>query len=1239
MARIVFSVVGNMIAPGIGGVVGGLIGGIVDSVLFQKKLPDVVGPRLANLATQISSYGRAVNQVYGNARIAGNVIWALDLQELAETSEAGGKGSGGGGQSFTNFTYLATLAIAICEGEITGVGRVFADGKELKGDVIDKGNPSFEVFLGTETQEPSSIMEAALGVGNVPAYKGTAYVVIENFPVGDYGNRVPNFTFEVLGGVSSGKAVQDKIKNVVLIPGSGEWVYKTEIVYKDGLVYDTAGNPYTKPYGKNLALNSHGNLLKPNVTVALDNLKESLPNIECVAVVVNWFCRTKNPGTAVIKPQVENAPDNFFTTSKIWEVSGLDKNTAPVCKTFPDGTKTYGGTPSDDSILELCQLLKARGYKVMLYPMLLIDTTGEESGELKKPWRGRMIPGSTADVTAFFNSTWGYKNFIEHYSSLVQGFLNLKDYIDYFLIGSEFVGLTGYDSGGGTFPAVTRLKELAANVRADLSGTSVEIGYAADWTEYHSKEGLYNLDPLWTDNNIDFVGIDAYFPLTPDLPQSQIYHDKIVEYWEKAEGWDYYWNEDRTVKTFYSGSTFAWKNVAAWWNSTHTNPDGAGTGWTPKLKKIFFTEVGFPSVDGAANQPNVFVDPSSSESFYPRGSEGRVDFEAQLTAIDATADYLNARNAISGNSGLVPRWFLWAWDSRPFPQWPLLKNVWADGANFTTGHWVQGKLQISLLSKIIETILKRAGYKSNQYDVTKITGGLRGFVATDSPSARQLLEQLAVAFPFDMIESNGKLKFIPRGGDAVRTISYDDFLPNAADGVNVRVETVLTQGEDMPRSVTVSYINADDNYQTNSYRAARQVTQSYLDQSINIPLVLTPQEAKNIADRLLYQPAGEYARFNFALGPKHADLEPSDVVVLDLGNRTARARITSAEFTRNGTARFEAFNDELSLNSFYLEFLETKNNLPSNYLPPKVNLIILDLPPLPQDDGDGGIITFAATAESPEWQGAQLYRSNDGGVTYKKLHFMTDETVYGVVLSLIPDRSAAFPDMETKINVSVSQSNALSSCTEEALYNGANAALLGEEIIQFRDVQLEANGTYTLSILLRGRLGTEKKTVNHVLGEDLLMLNSNLFRLPVPVNQINTTRHYKLVPVGKNIAQVDAVEFTYKGIALECWDIAQLKGERDASGNLTISWVRRARVGGEWRPNVDVHQPEKDLSYEIVIKNGLSDVRTAAVTQENFIYTAAMQVADFGSLQSSVELNIYQISDITGRGRPAAGTL
>lgn len=198
LARIVGTAIGYYFGGPFGGAIGGLIGG----ALVQDQLPDKTGPRLTDLKPQSSEYGRPIPIVYGTIALGGNVIWAAPLFELSQTTSEGGKGSGPT-QNTINYSYYAYFAVAICEGE-RDIGRIWA-GPEKRlvydGDGFveggDFGFGAVRVYRGTEDQLPDPLLEFYLGVGNVPAYRGTCYVVFQNFPVVNDGNRIPFLWAEV----------------------------------------------------------------------------------------------------------------------------------------------------------------------------------------------------------------------------------------------------------------------------------------------------------------------------------------------------------------------------------------------------------------------------------------------------------------------------------------------------------------------------------------------------------------------------------------------------------------------------------------------------------------------------------------------------------------------------------------------------------------------------------------------------------------------------------------------------------------------------------------------------------------------------------------------------------------------------------------------------------------------------------------------------------------------------------
>lgn len=204
MAAIVITAAGYML----GGPIGGAIGGFIGNQLFGPDVPNTSseGARLTSLKVQSSTYGAMLPIVFGAARIAGNVIWADDIKETKHVTETrvggGGKGGGGGTSTSTSttYTYSVTLAVALCEGEIDGVGRIWANGKLVAAGGAN--DVSYVVYKGSETQEPSSIIEAIEGSTDIPAFRGTAYIVFDNFQLADFGNTIPNFTFEVFANTS-----------------------------------------------------------------------------------------------------------------------------------------------------------------------------------------------------------------------------------------------------------------------------------------------------------------------------------------------------------------------------------------------------------------------------------------------------------------------------------------------------------------------------------------------------------------------------------------------------------------------------------------------------------------------------------------------------------------------------------------------------------------------------------------------------------------------------------------------------------------------------------------------------------------------------------------------------------------------------------------------------------------------------------------------------------------------------
>jgi hypothetical protein len=193
-----------------------LLGSYAGSFLFPTQLPGAKGPRLKELSIQTSTVGVPIPIVYGTYALAGNVIWSGGLIEQVDTDEVGGKG-GPPSQEVKTYTYFADFAVGICEGEIQGIRKIWADAVVIYDrapQADDESDDEYHeriatseqtaalmtVYVGSETQVADPLIESYEGASLVPAYRGLAYVVFEQLPLEKYGNRIPNLRFEVYVG-------------------------------------------------------------------------------------------------------------------------------------------------------------------------------------------------------------------------------------------------------------------------------------------------------------------------------------------------------------------------------------------------------------------------------------------------------------------------------------------------------------------------------------------------------------------------------------------------------------------------------------------------------------------------------------------------------------------------------------------------------------------------------------------------------------------------------------------------------------------------------------------------------------------------------------------------------------------------------------------------------------------------------------------------------------------------------
>lgn len=350
---------------------------------------------------------------------------------------------------------------------------------------------------------------------------------------------------------------------VCLLPATGEFTY--DPFPAQGTKWQSSGaslgafsaiNCYYQPGGT-----------KTDYSYALDQLQAVHPECQTVALVCAWLGNSIDAANCQIYPSTNFIGGAFQTMSDSswaasdWLVSGLTQTSPGLIPISADGgSAIYGGTPSDQSVVRCLRDLKARGFRVVFYPFILMDAAG-------KPWRGRITltndlsAATTSAVGSFLGAAtpsqfsrdtvnlkvnysgsttdYSYRRFILHYANLCV----LAGGVDLFLLGSEMRGLeilrgpnwtpAGTTDANGCaiwdYPFVAGLTQLAADVRGILDGAGLTkdlsnyknlITYSADWSSWNGWQhaganGQWpHLDSLFASSNIDVVAFDNYLPLS-----------------------------------------------------------------------------------------------------------------------------------------------------------------------------------------------------------------------------------------------------------------------------------------------------------------------------------------------------------------------------------------------------------------------------------------------------------------------------------------------------------------------------------------------------------------------------------------------------------------------------------------------------------------------------------------------------------------------------------------------------
>lgn len=1147
MGQLITTVVGGAIGFVIGGPlgaqIGATLGGMIGASLFG---PTIKGPRLTDLKVTASTYGAAIPEIYGTVRVGSNMIWSTGLKETKHKS--GGKG----GPKQTTYTYDCTFAVALCKGPIDEILRVWADGKiiydvtsgatRFTGDSFadillviaqskkkKKKNIRMRVYRGDEEQMPDSLIEADKGVGNVSAHRGIAYVVFERLPLEDYGNRVPQLTFEVTKRIADNtpnlKAhvnESDPLPNATDRSWVPDWDLGRLYSWRSGTTDVLDIDTMKRVYGTNSQL-VHGQRQR----------------------YVN------GTGLYFFTPNLSNSGQvNVVDLKTLAQVDTIGRNSNSLSGSFLNGCGRPDGQYSNLGAIGACHAAAAGGRVLHI---------------LLSSW--------TRDVWAF---TYGNDIPIFHATAA---------FTPSFII------------------------------------TGQEDQNSSEMISWRSANNQLELE-VWN------ISGTAAGGLTPRVPPGG------------CDPPSYYWEEGGYVQTRIDLSPFSEPFAAEVVLYDRADNHLFVAGRSAGVPCFFKYSIATGTYKFAVKQPS--VKEPTQPMHYSRLMGGSFGYASNTGGAGGTRKFVE----IDLQTGAVLR-------NQAVPEAEFESKFWFGGGqqwdDGTSSLLVETRTQFRRVffrsgaskmgvAEVVEDICLRTNIlTAGDIDVSELEDSeLVGYIIDRETTARDVLKQLATAFLFDGYESDYKLKFRSRGNTSIVTIP-ESWIKRDSD--NIVVRETITQELELPMRVTVNHYDTVRDYQQGSQTMKRNAAPypsmwTRKEDIIDLPIVWTPDDAKQCADKLLKMSWANRYAYNFTLPWKYMKYDPTDVVTITLEDGTVLETRLS-DMTIGADFQIQAAGASEKAAAYVSTAVGQIGESPPQSIPGDYSSypIIADTPLLRDVDYEtsGNATSYVAVGTyALTYSGAAVFMND--GFEYDTIGETTIEGVTGICTTALPFTTALeSTDEITVLNVRLDDTTAtLESITQDdMLTNYRNAALVGKEVIQFRDAVLNVDGSWSLSGILRARRGTNYAVRDHAVGEQFLLLDvGTMVKFARPPEDYVVTRLFKAVSTGELIEDATAYSFSLQPRDLMPYSPEDIKVTDDDT-DATVTMSRRSRVTAPLRDGTGViHYKEGEkVEAHIVYKMwlGLTIADTGTFDEPDF--TGSIPLFDGSGIDIPAEFS-FPLTDL-----------
>lgn len=1014
----------------------------------------------------------------------------------------------------------------------------------------------FTFYDGSEDQLPDTNLEEIVGVGNQPAYRGVAYVVFISFDLTRYGNRIPNFEFEVLGS------------------GNNSFI--------------TGAQLYGTPFADNathmpMMADANGDIYGVSSTSLIANIKTlatSTRNVQADAIALGFAAAGAGwDGFTAIGDKYCLATNRTSSPATL-DVVLYEVQAGGTLN--PLGCRSYSYTFSSDSL-------------------------------------------PSAAVAGIYPST----------GEVIVGYPDFSSVAPHVIVLDTIAHMTG---GYAVRPRNTRFVQIA-----EITGS------------YGFEPGPYIIGTR-ASYCMTFVGNDVYFALNSA-------HMEFIRTHSPGDvGYNtYYASLEPThpngvmIKAILTSDSAG--NLTYQWIGPTSD-----FGWP-------FADEGLTKAGGAGH-----LSAPTYDAWSPPMEEQ--DDTGTVLTVSFTRGYSDAPNQI-GFKEFVNGALTNEVDGAPFDA-SFSNTMTTPYAMFIAGGiyltFASGGIYFAkigafdaalmTLADICADVSRRVGLTDAQLNYTGLETVIpAGAALLQRDTARSFIESMQPAYFFDLTDIGLKIVGSLRRNDFVAQVIPQADLAAVPGGTTKQgtvvdmISSVRNDDLEIPKDLSITYYDSQHDYQQGSQQARRGPVTQYSSgkNTVSVPVVMTPYEANAAAQRGLFMTWVERIQRKFILPPEYLARTAVDVVEVQRDLRNYIVRITRITIKQNWTLEVESVSEDLGTyaitGTMPITSL-TSGAFSEQTIDPVTQpvLAVMDTATLQQSDlALPGVYVAAANSDGGKYDTVTVQESPDNSV-FSDVTTLPNQSAMGTVAVALgaPTHYAVWDSVNT-LTVSLLYGT-LASADKWALTADltTNLAWLSNgEIVQYATATLNGDGTYTLSGLRRGRLGTEQFVGTHGADETFVALNDvTLGNVTYSPPDIGATRYWQ----GLNDAPVNPASevqtLTMTTRRLMPYAPTFIKGSRDGSHNLTITGLRRVRWHGQslWHPA----ETDTPVTVEIDVLNGSTVVRTltsslsgngSGVTDANGFtayYAAADQVIDFGSAQASVSLKAYSRNATVGRGYPGA---